>query len=81
MVKTDKKIERQRTPPSELILLWSHVTTPNQGFSLSHSLGTDRREPWERDCHNEKLYVSKEAKKKMLLHQRANHADQRTEIQ
>ena len=29
---------------------------------------------------NEELYISKEAKKKMLLHQWANHADQRKSI-
>ena len=29
------KIERQRTPPSELILFWRHVTRRNQGLSLS----------------------------------------------
>ena len=46
----DKKIERQRTPPSELILFWDHVTRPNQGLSLSRSEGTGRREPWERGC-------------------------------
>ena len=46
----DKKIERQRTSPSELILFWSHVTRPNLGLSLSlsRSVGTGRREPWER---------------------------------
>ena len=42
------KIVRQRTPPSELILFWSHLTRPNQGLSLSHSAGTGRTEPWER---------------------------------
>ena len=46
----DRKIERQRTPPSELILFWDHVTRPNQGLSLSRSVGTGRREPWERGC-------------------------------
>ena len=50
-------------------------------LSLSHSLGKGRREPWERGCRNENLYISKEAKREMLLHQRANHADQKTEIQ
>ena len=29
------KIERQRTPPSELILFWRHVTRGNQGVSFS----------------------------------------------
>ena len=47
----DRKIERQRTPPSELILFWDHVTRPNQGLSLSRSVGMGRREPWERGCH------------------------------
>ena len=27
--------------------------------------------------HNEEVYISKEVKEKMLLHQRANHADQK----
>ena len=27
--------------------------------------------------HNEELYISKQVKEKMLLHQRANHADQK----
>ena len=27
--------------------------------------------------HNEELYISKEVKEKMLLHQRANHADKK----
>ena len=33
--KPDKKNVRQRTPPSELILFWSHVTSVFQGLSLS----------------------------------------------
>ena len=33
------KNARQRTPPSELILFWSHVTSVFQGLSLSHSVG------------------------------------------
>ena len=38
----DKKIERQRTPPSELILFWDYVTKPNQGLSTGRreNLGT-----------------------------------------
>ena len=32
---TRHKIVRQRTPSSELILFWGHVTRPNQGLSLS----------------------------------------------
>ena len=44
----DKKIERQRTSPSELILFWSHVTRSNLGLSLLRPVGTGRREPWER---------------------------------
>ena len=39
---------RQRTPPSEIILFWSHVTSVFQGLSLSRSMGAGRREPWER---------------------------------
>ena len=35
----DKKNVRQRTPPSELILFWSHVTSVFQGLSLSRSVG------------------------------------------
>ena len=42
----ETQTERQRTPPSELILFWRHVTRPNQGLSLS-SAGMGRREPWE----------------------------------
>ena len=42
----ETQIERKRTPPSELILFWRHVTRPNQGLSLS-SAGMGRREPWE----------------------------------
>ena len=37
--KPDKKNVRQRTPPSELILFWSHVTSVFQGLSLSRSVG------------------------------------------
>ena len=33
--KPDKKNVRQRTPPSELILFWRHVTRGNQGVSFS----------------------------------------------
>ena len=33
--KPDKKSVRQRTPPSEIILFWSHVTSVFQGLSLS----------------------------------------------
>ena len=35
----DKKYVRQRTPPSELILFCSHVTSVYQGLSLSRSVG------------------------------------------
>ena len=35
----DTKNVRQRTPPSELILFWSHVTSVFQGLSLSRSVG------------------------------------------
>ena len=45
--KRDKKNVRQRTPPSEIILFWSHVTSVFQGLSLSLRR-TGRREPWER---------------------------------
>ena len=52
--KPDKKNVRQRTPLSELILLWSHVTSVFQGLSLSLSLcGAGRREPWEQGCGRE----------------------------
>ena len=44
----DTKFVIQRTPPSELILFWTHVTRPNKGLSLSCSVGTGRREPKER---------------------------------
>ena len=37
--KPDKNNVRQRTPPSKLILFWSHVTNVFQGLSLSHSVG------------------------------------------
>ena len=37
--KPDKKSARQRTPPSELILFWRHVTSVFQGLSLSRSVG------------------------------------------
>ena len=37
--KPDKKDVRQRTPPSELILFWSHVTSVFQGLFLSRSVG------------------------------------------
>ena len=37
--KPDKKDVRQRTPPSELILFWSHVTSVFQGLSLSRLVG------------------------------------------
>ena len=37
--KRDKKNVRQRTPPSEIILFWSHVTSVFQGLSLSRSVG------------------------------------------
>ena len=37
--KPDKKNVRQRTPPSEIILFWSHVTSVFQGLSLSRSVG------------------------------------------
>ena len=36
--KPDKKNVRQRTPPSEIILFWSHVTSVFQGLSLSRSV-------------------------------------------
>ena len=36
--KPEKNV-RQRTPPSELILFWSHVTSVFQGVSLSRSVG------------------------------------------
>ena len=39
---------RQRTFPSELILFWNHVTRRSQDLSFSRSVGTGRREPWER---------------------------------
>ena len=52
--KPDKKNMRQRTPPSELILLWSHVTSVFQGLSLSLALcRAGRREPWEQGCERE----------------------------
>ena len=47
--KPEKKNVRQRTPPSELILFWSHVTSVFQGLSLSLSRA-GRREPWEQVC-------------------------------
>ena len=37
--KPDTKNARQRTPPSELILVWSHVTSVFQGLCLSRSMG------------------------------------------
>ena len=37
--KPDTKNARQRTSPSELILVWSHVTSVFQGLCLSHSMG------------------------------------------
>ena len=37
--KPDKKNVRQRTPPSEIILFWSHVTSVFQGLSLFRSVG------------------------------------------
>ena len=40
---------RQRTPPSELILFSSPVTSVCQGLSLSLRRA-GRREPWERGC-------------------------------
>ena len=36
--KRDKKNVRQRTPPSEIILFWSHVTSVFQGLSVGLSL-------------------------------------------
>ena len=37
--KPDTKNARQRTPPPELILVWSHVTSVFQGLCLSRSRG------------------------------------------
>ena len=37
--KPETKNVRQRTPPPELILFWSHVTSVFQGLSLSRSVG------------------------------------------
>ena len=37
--KPDKKNVRPKTPPSELILFWRHVTSVFQGLSLSRSIG------------------------------------------
>ena len=37
--KPDTKNARQRTPPPELILVWSHVTSVFQGLCLSRSMG------------------------------------------
>ena len=46
---------RQRTPPSEIILFWSHVTSVFQGLSISRSVGRVGENPgnevelcWER---------------------------------
>ena len=43
--KPDKKNVRQRTPPSELILFWSHVTSVFQGLSPSRSVGRVKESP------------------------------------
>ena len=45
--KPDKNNVKQRTPPSELMLFRSHVTSVFQGLSLSLRRA-GRREPWER---------------------------------
>ena len=43
--KRDKKNVRQRTPPSELILFWRHVTSVFKGLSLSRSVGRVEENP------------------------------------
>ena len=55
--KRDKKNVRQRTPPSEIILFWSHVTSVFQGLSLSRSIGRVGENPGNEvenqyACHN-----------------------------
>ena len=52
--KRDKKNVRQRTPPSEIILFWSHVTSVFQGVSLSRSVGRVGENP-----ENEVLFFLK----------------------
>ena len=41
----ETQIERQRTPSSELILFWSHVTKPDQGLFLSPPQGWVEESP------------------------------------
>ena len=47
--KPDKKNVRQRTPPSEIILFWSHVTSVFQGLSLSRSVERVGENPGNED--------------------------------
>ena len=47
--KRDKKNVRQRTPPSEIILFWSHVTSVFQGLSLSRSVQRVGENPGNED--------------------------------
>ena len=47
--KRDKKNVRQRTPPSEIILFWSHVTSVFQGLSLSRSVERVGENPGNED--------------------------------
>ena len=50
--KPDKNNVRQRTPPSELILFWSHVTSVFQGLSLSRSVGRVGENPGNEVAEN-----------------------------
>ena len=47
--KPHKKNVRQRTPPSEIILFWSHVTSVFQGLSLSRSVARVGENPGNED--------------------------------
>ena len=47
--KRDKKNVRQRTPPSEIILFWSHVTSVFQGLSLARSVERVGENPGNED--------------------------------
>ena len=51
---------RQRTPPSELILFWSHVTSVFQVLSLSRSVGGVGENPGNEVEHNGSPFLSLE---------------------
>ena len=58
--KPDKNNVRQRTPPPELILFRSHVTSVFQVLSLSLLLRrAGRREPWERGWNGHGSIITK----------------------